>query len=67
MKIELRTGRRHQVVIDTAESLDEALSLAAFYVNDPRDAAAPERVFLFDARAQQYCGWATRKTTEGRR
>ena len=67
MKIELRTGRRHQVVIDTAESLDEALSLAAFYVNDPRDAKAPQSVFLWDVRAQQYCGWATRKTTEGRR
>jgi hypothetical protein len=67
MRIELRTGRRHQVVIDTAESLDEALSLAAFYVNDPRDVKAPERVFLWDVRAAQYCGWATRKTTGARR
>jgi hypothetical protein len=54
-------------MVDTAESLDEALALAAFYVNDPRDVKAPERVFLWDVRAAQYCGWATRKTTGARR
>lgn len=67
MKLELRTGRRpgrHDVVVDRAESLGEALGLAQFYVDDPRDPKAPRCIFIWNDRLGQYCGWARQKGVE---
>jgi hypothetical protein len=63
--IELRTGRQHQIVVDTAEDLREAQKLARFYMNDPRDPKAPDRIFFYDRLAAQYCGWAVKQVRRG--
>lgn len=61
MSIELHTGRSRKI-IGQEDSLVEALALANGFVFDPRDPDAPLAVFLFDGRAQQYCGWVSRRT-----
>jgi len=47
--------------VDHADTLNEALELAKFYVEDPRDDQAPAIIFLFDEDAGQFCGWYRRR------
>jgi hypothetical protein len=42
MRIELQTGRRHEQGVHTAESREEALSLASVSADDPRKALGLE-------------------------
>jgi hypothetical protein len=58
---ELRAGTASGPRIDTADTLREALALAKFYGEDPRDAQAPPVVFIYDAEAAQFAGWFRRR------
>ena len=59
--LELRAGTASGPRIDTADTLREALVLAKFYVEDPRDTNAPQVVFIYDAEATQFTGWFRRR------
>lgn len=61
MPYQLRSDTASGAVIDCAETHREALDLARFYAEDPRDADAPQVIFVFDTEARQFVGWYRRR------